>query len=153
MTRIDRNPRFIRLTPGQIRAITEYMRAQPDVAALFLFGSYGTSYQTPLSDVDLAVLPSSTGGSLGFVREAEILAELCAIAGTDDINLVDLASAPVTLQAEILDAGRPLVIKDQELLAELVERVTKRYCDFIVDLEAMYRDYDHGLREEYCRER
>jgi len=152
VVRLDRDPRFICLSPGQLEAMADYIRAQEDVAALFLFGSYGTPCQTPLSDVDLAFLPYPTA-RVDFTREAELLGNLCAIAGTDDINLVDLASAPVTLQAEVLDTGRPLVIKDRELLAELVERVIKMHCDFIVDLEAMYLDYDHGLREEYCHER
>jgi predicted nucleotidyltransferase len=62
---IDLGPRLDRLA--------ERLRAEHDVLALFLYGSYGTPEQTPLSDVDLALVsrPSQTPA---IERELEVRA-------------------------------------------------------------------------------
>ncbi|HPU01775.1 MAG: nucleotidyltransferase domain-containing protein [Firmicutes bacterium] len=39
----------------QVEKIKQYFLNRQDVAAALLFGSYGSQYQTPLSDVDIAV--------------------------------------------------------------------------------------------------
>ncbi len=35
------------------------------------------------------------------------------------------------------------------MLADFIETVIRRYCDFRPDLESIYRDFDTGLREEF----
>jgi predicted nucleotidyltransferase len=115
--------------------------------AFYLYGSYGTEHQTPLSDVDFAVLPISKDFCL--YREMETLSELQFIAGNDDINLINLLKVPITLQIRVLETGKLLYCKDDNLLSDFKELVIRYYCDFKPDLRAFYRDYDAGLREEF----
>jgi predicted nucleotidyltransferase len=39
-----------------IPSLVKYLDQQEDVLAAMIYGSYGTEFQTPLSDVDLAIL-------------------------------------------------------------------------------------------------
>jgi len=84
------------------------------VLAFYLYGSYGTEYQTILSDVDFAVLPFSKK-ELDIDRELELLSELQLIGRSDDINMVNLLKVPVTLQMRVLESGRLLFCEDRRV--------------------------------------
>lgn len=148
VARIDKRLETLKLNPAQLEAMTEYASKQADIVALFLYGSYGKEQQTPLSDIDLAVLPF-LNLQLTLDRELEILSELQGIGESDDINLVNLQKVPVTLQMRVLESGHLLYCRDHIALADFKEYVIRRYCDFAPDLQAIYRDYDASLREEY----
>ncbi|MCW3488582.1 HepT-like ribonuclease domain-containing protein [Dethiobacter alkaliphilus] len=55
MARLSRIPEKININ-SHIKDIQNYFSNRTEIAAAFLFGSYGTQYQTPLSDVDIAIL-------------------------------------------------------------------------------------------------
>lgn len=128
-------------------AMHSYLVGCPDIAAAYLFGSYGTEFQTPLSDVDLAIL---------FIQEAgycpdrllTISAELSRIAQEEDINVVVLNFAPITLQFDVIATGR-LLFKKETYLEDFIEYVLKHYADFKIDLDIFNEDYDSALREVY----
>ncbi|QGP91468.1 Polymerase beta, Nucleotidyltransferase [Neomoorella glycerini] len=148
MVRLSRKLEKITLSPKQLKSMADFAGRQGEVLALYLYGSYGTEWQTALSDVDLAVLPMPET-SWDYKRELELLAEFCHIGRSDDINLVNLHRVPVTLQMRVLETGRLLYVKDEILLADFKERVIRRYCDFEPDLKILYRDFDASLREEF----
>ncbi|WP_258358695.1 type VII toxin-antitoxin system MntA family adenylyltransferase antitoxin [Moorella sulfitireducens] len=148
MVRLSRKLEKITLSPKQLKNMADFAGRQEDILALFLYGSYGTEWQTALSDVDLGVLPMPET-SWDYRRELELLAEFCQIGRSDDINLVNLRRVPVTLQMRVLETGRLLYVKEEILLADFKERVIRHYCDFEPDLKNLYRDFDAGLREEF----
>jgi len=139
---------MIEIPTEKIDIAVSYIDKRGDIAALYLYGSYRTEYQTVFSDVDFAVLPFSEK-SLDYIKEYEILSEMQLICEYEDINLVNLLKVSLTLQMRILESGRLLYCRDKIHLADFKEYVIKRYCDFEPDLRAIYRDYDAGLREEY----
>jgi predicted nucleotidyltransferase len=147
MVRLDRKLQTIRLSPKQLKEMAAFAAAH-EVLALYLYGSYGTEYQTPLSDVALAVLPMPRI-ALEVERLLNMEAELSLIAGCHDISLINLRRVPVTLQMRVLEDRRPLYIREELFVAAFVELVIRRYCDFEPDLRAIQRDYDEGLREEF----
>ncbi len=151
MVRISRKANFIKLSDEQLNQIVHFIEKQDDVAALFLFGSYGTKYQSYLSDVDFAILPSSIE-SMDAYREIELLSELQTLGQCEDINLINLFKVPVTLSIRVLDEGRLLFCRDEIALADFKEYVIRMYCDFEPDLKAFYSDYDAALREEFTDE-
>jgi len=55
MARLARKPIMINIDK-HLPAVREYLGGCPDIAASYIYGSYGTEFQLPLSDVDLAVL-------------------------------------------------------------------------------------------------
>ncbi len=138
----------ISLSEDQFREIVRYCDGEEDILALYLYGSYGTPYQTPLSDVDLAVLPMP-GSPWSMRRELEVHAEIASIGRSDDINVVNLRTVPVTLQIRVLDTGKTLYVRDPGLLADFVAAVIVRHADFTPDLAAFYRDWDSAIREEF----
>lgn len=128
-------------------ALKRYLFNREDVGAALLFGSYGTRFQTPLSDVDIAVL-FKKGRKTTLERELSILADLSDITGEEDVNLLVLNTAPLTLQFEVLLTGRVL-IKKGFYLEDFHEYVCKRYIDYKIDLDQFNKDYDAALREVY----
>lgn len=130
--------------PGLIR----YLRQDGDIVAVWIFGSYGTPEQTPLSDVDLAVL-FRPGTHPDPKRELRLAADITEIVREDDLNLVVLNHAPVTLQMRVLESGRPLYESDSAAVSDFVERVAKLYGDFAPDLLRFHDEYDDSLREAY----
>lgn len=146
MGRLSKNKNKINIEP-QVEEIEQYFLNRLDVAAALLFGSYGTQYQTPLSDVDIAVL-FMPGQQIIMNRELAMLADLSAITGEEDINLVVLNKAPLTLQFEVLLTGNVLAKKDF-YLEDFHEYVCKRYADYKIDLDQFKKDYDSALREVY----
>lgn len=152
MARLNRRLDMIQLTKQQLDAIAGFVKSRDDILALYLYGSYGSRFQTPLSDVDLAILPMPR--TKWTARdEMMVFGELISPAMEDDVNPVNLATAPVDLQMRILDTGTLLYVRDRSLLADFQARVVLRYCDFRPVLDAIYRDYDTGLREELHRDR
>lgn len=145
MVRVTRKAEKINIDE-HLPAIREYLRGCEDIAASYLFGSYGTEYQLPVSDVDIAVLFIPDSYSLD--RILEVSERLSHIAGEDDINVVVLNKAPVTLQYEVLATGR-LLHKKGYCLEDFTEYVLKRYADYKIDLDMFNREYDSALREVY----
>jgi uncharacterized protein len=146
MVRLSKNREKINID-SHLGKVRNYFSNRRDVAAAFLFGSYGTQYQTPLSDVDIAVL-FIPGEDVNIETELKILADLADITEEDDINLVVLNKVPLTLQFEVLATGRLLEKKDL-YLEDFHEYVCKRYADFKIDLDQFNSEYDAALREVY----
>jgi predicted nucleotidyltransferase len=145
MVRLSRKPVKINIDE-HLPAIREYLGKCPDIAASFIYGSYGTEFQLPLSDVDLAVL--FTPGGYNFDRLLEVSADIANIAREEDVNVVALQDSPITLQYEVISTGRLLQMNNSHL-DDFVEYVLKRYADYKIDLDIFNMDYDDALREVY----
>ena len=148
MARLSKDPQKIQLSQEKMNQIIDTCISYQNIIALYLFGSYGTEHQTPLSDVDLAILPSNQD-KLSLSDEQAILATIQEIGGTDDINMINLVKVPITLQMEVISTGTLLYCSDEIGLADFKEYVIKRYCDFEPDLRQFNIDYDIGLRKEF----
>lgn len=134
----------------RMKELSRYFSGSSLITAVFIYGSYGTESQTNLSDVDLALLLSNDNVSLD--DELKISAEISSLAGEDDINVVIMNRAPLTLQYKILSTGTLIYEKDSNRLNGFTEFVIKRYLDYAIDLDNFYRDYDQSLREAYLVE-
>ncbi|HAI52607.1 type VII toxin-antitoxin system MntA family adenylyltransferase antitoxin [Candidatus Darwinibacter acetoxidans] len=130
--------------------VIHYAQHHDRIMALYLVGSYGTGYHTPLSDIDFAVISRE---SLGFAEQAAILTDFMDILGRDDVDIIFLPGAGLVLQHKVLSEGTLLYNRDEVFLADFVEYTIKYYCDFQIDLNQFYRDYDLGLLEEYGHDR
>jgi predicted nucleotidyltransferase len=129
-----------------LERLVERLRTEDDVLALFLYGSYGTPTQSPLSDVDLALLfrPSRTPDR---ERELEIRGEILNLLGEEDVSITLLERSDPIFQHEVLRTGRTLFCADQAELADFVEHVLDRHADFVVDHERFLAEYDAALHE------
>ncbi|MGH9382652.1 MAG: type VII toxin-antitoxin system MntA family adenylyltransferase antitoxin [Thermoanaerobaculia bacterium] len=124
------------------------MREVPGLAAVYLFGSYGTEYQTPLSDVDLAFI-FAKNHIPDFDAHLSLIATVTATLQEEDVSVTLLDKAPLTLRHTVLSKGRPLFVYDEIVLADFIEETLDRYLDFQVDYERFLHEYDRALVEEY----
>ncbi|HHY15954.1 MAG TPA: hypothetical protein GX521_07755 [Firmicutes bacterium] len=89
-----------------------------------------------LSDLDFALLTTevlSVSEQLGFS------AAFSDILKDDSVDLVFLNSSSLPLQYKTLEDGQLLYSRDDVFLADFVEIVIKRYCDFSIFLDRFCR--------------
>ena len=107
------------------------------VVFAYLFGSITKGKVNPLSDIDIALyLKKGTH----FSREKMIiLEELIDIFGTEEIDLVILNIAPLTLRARIVENKKILVDKDPFLRHSFESLVLREYFDFSKKEEDIFK--------------
>jgi predicted nucleotidyltransferase len=149
MTRKIRNTGRAIDVSAHLEEFKRALRDVPGLAAVYLYGSYGTPFQTPLSDVDIALIfgeeiePSSA-------PQVELIGRVAGALHEDDVSVTILNRAPLAMQHSVLAEGRPLLILDEIAHADFVERTITRYSDFAIDEARFFEEYDRALVEEYC---
>ena len=149
MTRKIRNTgRAIDVSP-HLAELTHALRGVPGLAAAYLYGSYGTPFQTPLSDVDIALIFAERTEP-SFAQHMELIGHVTGALHEDDVSVTILNRAPLAMQHRVLADGRPLLVLDEIVHADFVERTITRYSDFAIDEARFFEEYDRALVEEYC---
>ena len=121
----------------------------PGLTAVFVYGSYGTPSQTPLSDVDIALL-FADGGEPSVDQHTRLIGLVMEALREDDVSVTVLNRAPLAFQHKVLAEGRRLFVLDETALADFVERTVSRYSDFRIDETRFLDEYDRAVVEEYC---
>lgn len=80
----------------------------PEVFGIYLFGSFGTAYQTKESDIDLALLPSHP---IDPVALWELSREI-SLAVHREVDLIDLRGTSTVFRYVILSEGRRIFCQD-----------------------------------------
>lgn len=106
----------------QSQLIQLILNTWPDTQAIYLFGSWGTEYERPESDVDIAVLlPAPQAKKAGSLILTDLHYALQSLLNRE-VDLINLRQAPTVLQKEVVMAGRriyciPGIVADEfELL-------------------------------------
>jgi uncharacterized protein len=121
----------------------EYLQSRSDLQFAYLFGSFAKGKITPLSDVDIAVY--LLGKKKLLLRKIEILGELTNILKTDEIDLVLLNTAPLTLKMKILENKKVIADKNPFLRYRFESLVMREYFDFsIFEGAILERRFLHG---------
>jgi uncharacterized protein len=121
----------------------EYLQSRSDLQFAYLFGSFAKGKIKPLSDVDIAVYLS--GKKKLLLRKIEILGELTNILKTDEIDLVLLNTAPLTLKMKILENKKVIADKNPFLRYRFESLVMREYFDFsILEGAILERRFLHG---------
>ncbi len=131
----------------KLNALRNFFALQKDIVAVYIYGSYGTTFQTPLSDVDMAVL-FKINSIPSFDKELELADKVSFVSNEDDINILILNKAPIILKHRVISEGRLVFCADKLSLADFTEHVIGRYPDFMIDMAQFYRDYESTLKEE-----
>ncbi len=116
---------------AKIPDITNHLSQVPQLISAYLFGSYARDKQDQMSDVDMALLfhhefPLEQMNQL----ELSIWKKLTAILQTDEIDLLVLNQAPLTLQFEIIRTGKVICNNDNNQRIDFEIRTCARYWDF-----------------------
>ncbi|GFP19023.1 uncharacterized protein HKBW3S42_01445 [Candidatus Hakubella thermalkaliphila] len=122
--------------------VVEFLRKDETIIAAYLFGSYATARENPLSDLDIAVLLDSRFPSSSYLdKQIELLTYLSQIRGTDRVDVVILNRASPLLAHRILRDGRLLFSKDE---SQRIYSQT-RAIDLYLDMEPARRESDRQL--------
>lgn len=148
MTRKIRNTGRAIDVSDRIPALVEMLGNEPGLVAVYLYGSYGTPDQTPLSDIDLGLL--FTDDQVPTPKEhVALITRIIGVLREDDVSVTVLNKAPLAFQHRVLAHGRRLLVRDEIAHADFVERTVTRYSDFAVDEARFFEEYDRALVEEY----
>jgi hypothetical protein len=108
----------------------DYLRGKEDVEFVYFFGSIGKGKRLPLSDIDIAIYLKDL--SLMHEKKLEILGMLMNLLETDEIDLVILNEAPLTLKMKILESKTVVVDHSPPLRHCFESLVMREYFDFSV---------------------
>jgi len=99
---------------------------EPRVLAVYGFGPRARGTAGAMSDVDLAVLLDREST---LMEELRLRAEITALLGREDVDLVVLNHAPPLLRYEVIAAGCRLFARDEELADDFEQRTAMRCFD------------------------
>ena len=126
-----------------IPKVASYLNSNPHIIFAYLFGSFGKGKQQPLSDVDIAVYLKH-GANLVECKLA-ILGNLIHILQTDEIDLVILNTANLSLVINILKSKKIIVDKEPFARHIFESLAMRKYFDFsIKEAAILQRRYMHG---------
>jgi predicted nucleotidyltransferase len=135
---------------GRIDALARAWSADPDLAAIYLFGSRARGRGGPRSDVDLAVVLREELDAAGrWQKRLNLLSDACQCLGTDAVDLVVLEDAPAPVGHRVLKWGRLL----RDLLPRRRVAVAERILRSYLDEAYLRRVLDAGLAERLREKR
>lgn len=125
--------KYSRLPESVVRAMPQvgaFLAAHPKVQFAYLFGGLAGRGRSVLSDIDIAVYLSKDTDIVE--AKLHILGRLMDILRTDEINLVVLNYASLSLQGRIL-AGKVVMADNNPFLRHRFESLTlRKFFDFSV---------------------
>jgi predicted nucleotidyltransferase len=128
MVKRERLPADIR---ARLAGLGEHFRADPQVVALYLFGSFAHGTEDPLSDVDLALLLDPAVPRAQFARlTLDYLTAINRVLGTDEVSFILLNDAPLTFRYEVVRTGEILVDNNPDARLAFEVRTEDLYMDF-----------------------
>ena len=136
----------MRKVPVELQSWKEFFQSRVEVAAVYLFGSHGTEFEHPLSDIDLGVVFTRP---ITLAEELTLDAALSLHVRHDRIDLVNLNRAPIALQFRALKEGMLVYEGDYFKHSDFIESVIKTYPDYAVKYAIFAHDYEQALKEEY----
>lgn len=124
-----------------------YFKINSNIVAAWFIGSYGTEMQTENSDIDIALLFNQP---VGMMEEMDVSCKISEIVEFDNIDTINLLSAPITLQFKVIDEGRSIYEKDYYKVCDFMEEVFNRYRDEKYYLDKFMQDFyeSYGVRSK-----
>jgi hypothetical protein len=98
--------------------LVSFLETQPDIVAVYLFGSLAQGRATPRSDVDIAVLLSGILDAPGAAteRRLQLMDDLKCFVDRY-VDVIILNTAPPILQHQVLKTGR--LLHERDILARM----------------------------------
>ncbi len=115
--------------------LEDLLKAHDRIVFAYLFGSCARRQETPLSDIDIAVYLVEDADPLE--EKLSLMGDLCTRLRRDDIDIVVMNSAPLSLLGRIL-AHRVVLLDRSPHRRHLFESLTlRKYHDFCIKEKAL----------------
>jgi predicted nucleotidyltransferase len=106
--------------------INKVLQFFPDILGIYLFGSFQTEYETPESDVDIAILLPLNNKVDSHSREFRDLLFALMDELDREVDLINLRQVDTVFQHEIIQSGR-LLYRSNPYAVEEYEMLTMSY--------------------------
>lgn len=128
--------------------ITLLGKQHPEIAAVFLCGSYGTCHETKFSDIDFGVLffPDCIPDLRGEMGYADLFSRAIE---REDVDLVILNKAPLPLRYRIVVEGELIYEKDYFYTSDFLALTYRFFLDYNIDYRLFMNEYNRSLKEAY----
>lgn len=111
------------------KLLKEYFKNK-SVRLVYLMGSQASGQTKPYSDVDMAVLfDQNLNARQRFDARIELLSYLTKFLGTNNIDLIDLQSAPPFFAYEAIKHRKELYIADEDTRVSFETKALTNYFD------------------------
>ncbi len=110
----------------KIESLGELFASDPNVVFAYLFGGLLKERRNPLSDTDLAVFVKN----LKALDYLTLFGHIADILGTEEIDLVVLNQAPLSLAGRILQNRKVLIDKEPFLRHRYESLILREFFDF-----------------------
>lgn len=108
---------------------------EPNITFVYLFGGLLRERPSPLSDVDIAVYVKD----LRRLDYLELFREITNALGTDEVDLVILNDASLSLAGRILQNRKVLIDKKPFLRHKYESLTLRKYFDFVIKEKAIFK--------------
>jgi len=133
------------------KKLTEFLANEPEIIAVYLYGSFAKSASTPLSDIDIAILTNKEfNNSTLWLDYALALEQKISeqIAG-EKIEVRILNNAPIIIQGKIITEGKLLISNNDKKIRDFEENAIMHYLDFKVVYDDMLeKSYNQLINNE-----
>ena len=140
--------KYSKLPDNIIQLLTKverYLKDRSDVSFAYLFGSLAKGEFRPLSDVDIAIFLSPGVEKEVMEKKMEILGDLMELLETDEIDLVILNTAPLSLAGRILESRKVIADNDPFVRHKYESLTMREYFDFSrKEMDILKRRYSLG---------
>ena len=111
------------------RDLASYFSGRPEVAAVYLFGSFPILKDTPLSDIDLAILTTPSSPSQSYQLRKRYYVDLSRFLKRE-IDIILLKEAGELLTFQVLQHGQLILENDPAYHRSFKSRRLVDYLDF-----------------------
>jgi hypothetical protein len=115
----------------------------PAIVFAYLFGGFGRGEIEPLSDVDIAIYLVENTPNMAV--KLELIGLMTGILGTDEMDVVLLNDAPLSLAGRIQQSARLIVDKDPRRRHAYESLIRREFADFQIRERALlHRRFNLG---------
>jgi predicted nucleotidyltransferase len=122
----------------KIDLLTDLFTEDSNIIFAYLFGGLVRDKRKPLSDVDLGIYVKN----IKRLDYLSLFSKISQVLSTDEIDLVVLNSAPISLAGRSLQKRKILIDKEPFLRHKYESRILREFFDFTIkEKEILHRRY------------
>lgn len=132
----------------KINRLKIFCEKNPNILALFIFGSFGTEEELFQSDIDFAILYYK---NIPLIEHLNVAVEFVKILEREDVDVLNLNEAPIDIKMRVISEGELIYCSNEIKLSDFKEKVFDLYADYEPVLRKFYEDYIEGIKYERNR--